>query len=151
MWNFGDDSSPQIATTFFAGTYCKHPLSMVAARAVLQYLKIQGSALQEKLNQRSSEFIQEINSYFQEDGVPIKMANCGSIFNAIPFSNSGNATKSVISENQDLIYYHLIHKGVFIRSGGGLLSTAHTDEDLDFVIQAIKESVKELRGGGFLP
>ncbi|WP_071189202.1 aspartate aminotransferase family protein [Trichormus sp. NMC-1] len=151
MWNFGDDSSPQVATTFFAGTYCKHPLSMVAAKAVLQYLKTQGSALQDKLNQRSSELIQEINSYFQEDGVPIKMANCGSIFNAIPFGNSGNAPKSVISENKDLIYYHLIYKGVFLRPGGGLLSTAHTDKDLDFVIQAIKESVKELRGGGFLP
>ncbi|HLP88079.1 MAG TPA: aspartate aminotransferase family protein [Nostocaceae cyanobacterium] len=151
MWNFGDDSAPEVEKTFFAGTYCKHPLSMAAARAVLRYIKLQGSALQEKLNQRSTEFIQAVNSYFQEDGVPIRMANCGSIFNSIPFGNQSAAAKSVVSENKDLIYYHLIHKGVFIRAGGGLLSTAHTDEDLDFVIQAIKESVKELRSGGFLP
>src|SRR5262249_51166205 len=29
--------------------------------------------------------------------------------------------------------------------------TAHTDEDLALVIQAVKDSVKELRHGGFLP
>ncbi|MBW4609136.1 MAG: aspartate aminotransferase family protein [Hassallia sp. WJT32-NPBG1] len=151
MWNFGDTSAPQVQTTFFAGTYCKHPLSMAAARAVLKYLKTQGSSLQEELNQRTSEFIQQLNSYFEEDGVPIKLSNCGSIFNVVPFGDPSNLANSPASANMDLIYYHLIHKGVFLRPGGGLLSTAHTDEDLNFIIQAVKESVKELRNGGFLP
>jgi glutamate-1-semialdehyde 2,1-aminomutase len=151
MWNFNDTSAPEVKTTFFAGTYCKHPLSMSAARAVLKYLKIQGATLQEQLNQRTSQFIQQLNSYFAEDGVPIKLANCGSIFNAIPFGDLSNITNSPGSENMDLIYYHLIHKGVFLRPGGGLLSTAHTDYDLNFMIRAIKESVQELRHGGFLP
>jgi glutamate-1-semialdehyde-2,1-aminomutase len=151
MWNFGDTSAPQVKKTFFAGTYCKHPLSMAAARAVLKYLKIQGPALQEQLNQRTSQFIQQLNSYFVEDGVPIKLSNCGSIFNAVPFGNPSHIADSPASENMDLIYYHLIHKGVFLRSGGGLLSIAHTDEDLTFIIHVVKESVKELRSGGFLP
>jgi len=151
MWNFHDDSSPQVKTTFFAGTYCKHPLSLAAARAVLKYLKTQGTSLQETLNQRTNEFVQQLNQYFLEDGVPVKMANCGSIFNDIPLNNSYDADNSPGSENMDLIYYHLIHKGVFLRSGGGLLSTAHTDEDLNFIIQALKESVQDLRAGGFLP
>jgi glutamate-1-semialdehyde aminotransferase len=151
MWNFGDDSSPQVKTTFFAGTYCKHPLSLAAARAVLQYLKIQGSTLQERLNQRTDEFIQQLNDYFLADGVPVKMANCGSIFNDVPLNNSSSPSNSPGSENMDLIYYHLIHKGVFLRSGGGLLSTAHTDEDLDFIIQVVKETIQDLRTGGFLP
>lgn len=149
MWNYGDDSSPQVKTTFFAGTYCKHPLAMAAAKAVLQYLKLQGSALQEQLNQRTSQFIHTLNSYFIAEGVPIKLANCGSIFNAVPLDANGASNSA--AENIDLIYYHLIHQGVFIRSGGGLLSTAHTDADLDFVIQAVKDSVKQLREAGFLP
>jgi glutamate-1-semialdehyde 2,1-aminomutase len=151
MWNFGDNSAPQTKTTFFAGTYCKHPLSMAAARAVLKYLKIQGSTLQEELNQRTSQFIQQLNSYFEVDGVPIKMANFGSIFNDVPFSEASNNGNPPGSENMDLIYYHLIHKGVFLRPGGGLLSTAHTDDDLNFIIQAVKDTVQELRDAGFLP
>lgn len=151
MWNFGDTSAPQVKTTFFAGTYCKHPLSMSAARAVLKYLKQQGPTLQENLNQRTSQFVQQLNSYFAEDGVPIKLANFGSIFNDVPFGEASNNIDSAAAESMDLIYYHLIHKGVFLRPGGGLLSTAHTDDDLNFIIQAVKDSIKDLRDGGFLP
>ncbi|MEM8778212.1 MAG: aminotransferase class III-fold pyridoxal phosphate-dependent enzyme, partial [Cyanobacteria bacterium P01_G01_bin.49] len=57
MWNYGDDSFPMAKTTFFAGTFCKHPLAMSAARAVLKYLQVQGENLQEQLNQRTSEFV----------------------------------------------------------------------------------------------
>ncbi|MBW4611892.1 MAG: aspartate aminotransferase family protein [Desmonostoc vinosum HA7617-LM4] len=150
MWDYGDASSPQEKTTFFAGTYCKHPLAMAAARAVLEYLKIQGPTLQQQLNQRTSQFIQKLNSYFEEDEVPIKLANCGSIFNTVPLANSANSNNDA-SANLDLMYYLLIDKGVYLRAGGGLLSTAHTDEDLDYIIQAVKHSVQELRDAGFLP
>jgi glutamate-1-semialdehyde aminotransferase/acyl carrier protein len=33
LWNYGDNSYPQVETTFFAGTYFKHPLVMAAAWA----------------------------------------------------------------------------------------------------------------------
>ena len=35
LWQYGDDSYPRAETTFFGGTFCKHPLAMAAARAVL--------------------------------------------------------------------------------------------------------------------
>ncbi|MFH7023869.1 MAG: aspartate aminotransferase family protein [Heteroscytonema crispum UTEX LB 1556] len=152
MWNYGDASSPQVKTTFFAGTYCKHPLAMAAAKAVLQYLKIQGNELQQQLNHRTSQFINTLNTYFEADEVPIRLANCGSIFNSLPVVvNSVSPEDLKALENMDLIYYHLIHRGVFLRQGGGLLSTAHTDADLEYIIQAVKDSVQEMREGGFLP
>lgn len=149
LWNYGDDSAPQVKTTFFAGTYCKHPLAMAAASVVLQHLKAQGPVLQEELNQRTSIFVQTLNTYFEKEQVPIKLANYGSIFNAIPVG-PGSPSSSA-SDNMDLVYYHLIDRGVFIRSGGGLLSTAHTDADLNFIAQAVKSSVEELQAGQFLP
>jgi glutamate-1-semialdehyde 2,1-aminomutase len=152
MWNYGDASSPQVKTTFFAGTYCKHPLAMTAAKAILQYLKIQGNELQQQLNQRTSQLINTINSYFVAEEVPIRLSNCGSIFNSFPvIDNSVSPEYLKVFENIDLIYYHLINKGVFLRQGGGLLSTAHTDVDLEYIIQAVKDSVQEMREGGFLP
>jgi glutamate-1-semialdehyde 2,1-aminomutase len=152
-WNYGDSSSPQIEKTFFAGTYCKHPLSMVAARATLHYLRQKGPSLQEQLNQKTRQFIETLNIYFEGEGIPIYLANFGSVFNAVSSgTGSINKTLQTHSETQsmNLLYYHLIHKGIFIQGSGGLLSTAHTDEDLEYVIQSIKNSVKELQEANIL-
>jgi len=70
---------PQAKTTFFAGTFCKHPF-MAAALAVLKHLKTQGATLQQQLNQRTSQFVAALNAYFEEDEVPVRMAHFGSLF-----------------------------------------------------------------------
>jgi len=152
FWQYGDDSSPQAATTFFAGTFSKHPLAMAAAHAVLQHLKTAGPSLQAELNQRTSQFVQALNQYFERDQVPIRMANFGSLFGPavedIPEDDTG-ADGSAIS--LALLYYHLIERGVLPRGSGGYLSTAHSDADLAFILDAIRESVQALRAGQFLP
>jgi glutamate-1-semialdehyde 2,1-aminomutase len=150
-WDYGDDSVPQVQKTFFAGTYCKHPLAMTAAKAVLLHLKAEGKSLYEQLNQRTTQFVNTLNAYFEAESVPIRLGNFGSIFNAIAPPSPIAPEHLPLLENIDLIYYHLIHKGIYIRDGGGLLSTAHTDADLNNVIQAIQNSIHELRNGGFLP
>ncbi|MBU7581850.1 MAG: aspartate aminotransferase family protein [Nostoc sp. TH1S01] len=150
IWNYGDASFPQVETTFFSGTYCKHPLAMAAAKAVLNYCKNQGNALQEQVNQRTSQFVEKLNNYFQADGVPIQLANCGSMFNTIPLGEASDSGEST-SLSMDLISYHLLYEGVFLIGDGGFISAAHTDEDLDYVIQAVKNTIKELRENGLLP
>ncbi|RCJ35327.1 hypothetical protein A6770_15985 [Nostoc minutum NIES-26] len=140
VWNYGDVSYPQVGTTFFAGTFCKHPLAMAAAKAVLEQLKMQGAVLHEQLNQRTSQLAATLNAYFEQEDVPIRIVHCGSLFR---FS---------FKTNLDLLFYHLLEKGVYIWEGRNcFLSTAHTDADIEYLIQAIKDSVQELRQGGFLP
>ena len=140
LWNYGDGSYPQAEKTFFAGTFNKNHVGMAAARSVLQYLKEQGPSLQQQLNQRTSEFAAILNAYFDEENVPIQITYFGSLFR---FTFSGNL---------DLLFYHLLVKGVYIWEGRNcFLSTAHTDQDIDYLIQAVKDSVEELRSGGFLP
>jgi glutamate-1-semialdehyde 2,1-aminomutase len=155
LWHYGDDSSPSEETIFFAGTYCKHPLAMAAARVVLTYLKQQGPSLQEQLNQRTGQFVNRLNTYFADQAIPLQMAHFGSIFNTLAppeFDEPEIAAEVATSlANLDLIYYHLIHRGVYLRSGGGLLSTAHTDEDLDYVFAAVQDSITDMQAGGFLP
>ncbi|MGB3204153.1 MAG: aspartate aminotransferase family protein [Crinalium sp.] len=149
-WNYGDTSSPQAKTTFFAGTFCKHPLSLAAAKAVLQYLKSQGSTLQEQLNQRTTEFVATLNAYFEAEELPIQMTNFGSLFG--PVASGGSAqSENAESSGMDLLYYHLVHRGVMLRGGGGFLSTAHTDTDLEYILDAVKSSIQDLRSGFFLP
>ncbi|ACC81529.1 hybrid non-ribosomal peptide synthetase/type I polyketide synthase [Nostoc punctiforme] len=140
LWNYGDASYPQVEKTFFAGTFNKNHLGMAVARAVLKYLKSQGPALQQHLNQRTSDLAIALNTYFEQEEVPIKIVYFGSLFR---FAFSGNF---------DLLFYHLIYKGVYIWEGRNcFLSTAHTDEDIEYVIQAVKHSIEEMRAVGFIP
>ncbi len=149
MWNYGDNSYPQIQKTFFAGTFCKHPLAMVAAKAVLQYLQSEGLSLYQKLNERTTQFVTNLNNYFVAEELPLKMANFGSLF--------GSASVELSEENSPasvamgLLKYHLLDRGVHLLGITGYLSTSHTDEDINYIIQAVKDSVEQLRIGGFLP
>jgi glutamate-1-semialdehyde 2,1-aminomutase len=144
MWNYGDSSTPQSKTTFFAGTFCKHPLTMAAARAVLTQLKNSGYALQQQLNQRTTDFVAALNSYFEQEEIGFRLTNFGSLFGP-------DYTKtSEFSMGIALLPYHLLDRGIILRGAGGYLSTEHTDEDFNYMIQAVKDSVKELREGGFL-
>lgn len=152
MWNYGDASYPQAKKTFFAGTYCKHPLGMAAALAVLKHLKSHGASLQQQLNQRTSQFVEELNAYFEEDRFPLKMVNFGSLFGFDTFEKSALSEGSASPNSTGiLLYYNLLDKGILFRGGGGFLSTAHTDEDITYIIQVIKDSITELRKGGFFP
>lgn len=143
-WNYGDSSCPEAKTTFVAGTFCKHPLAIAAARAVLKYIKAQGAGLQQELNQRTLQFVEALNTYFEKDEVPFRLTNFASLFGPDYTKISG------FSEGLSLLPYHLLHRGIILRGSGGYLSTAHSDEDLDYMINAVKDSIKELREGGFL-
>lgn len=80
------------------------------------------------------------------------MENFGSLFGTVSSVVNSAATENFASfQGTDLLRYHLLDRGVHLLRGGGYLSTAHTDEDIDYIIQAVKDSVKELREGGLLP
>lgn len=140
IWNFGDNSYPCDAgkKTFVGGTFCTHPITMRVAVKVLKYLKQRGSKLQEELNQRTDNLVQTLNEYFKECNLPIQVVNFGSLFRFVSFGDL------------ELFFYHLIHKGVYIWEGRNcFLSTAHTDEDLKYITDAIKESIHDMVEGGF--
>ncbi len=153
QWQYGDDSVPQVETTFFAGTYCKHPLAMTAAKAVLQHLKAEGAALQQQLNAQTQGLCDRLNAYFTSVGIPIEMVHFGSLFGPA----SGDATpeasshRSAMSITMMLLYYHLLDQGILLYpDGSGILSTAHTDADSDRLLSAVQASMGALAQGGFL-
>lgn len=137
MWHYGDKSFPEKENTFIAGTFNHHPLAMAGARAVLQHLKSEGPALQESLNRRTADLARRLNAYFEGEGISVRMTHFGSLFR-IP-----------VKGDQELLYYHLLCRGVYIWEGRNcFLSTAHTDEDIDYLLSAVRESVDEMRAGG---
>jgi glutamate-1-semialdehyde aminotransferase/acyl carrier protein len=142
-WSFGDDSVPEAATTYFAGTFFKHPLVMAAARATLEHLKAAGPALQEGLGRRTRSMVGEINAWSEAEGVPIRAVSCGSLFRF-----AGDADRSAM----ELFYFHLLEKGIYVPETRVLyLSSAHTDADVERLVAAYREAVLDMRAGGFLP
>jgi hypothetical protein len=140
MWNYDDGSFPAADRTAFGGTFCQHPLAMAGARAVLRHLKEEGPALQERLNARTAEIASHLNEFFSGNEIPIRVVHFGSLF------------RFEFSSNLDLLFYHLLEKGIYIWEWRScFLSTAHTDRDIDYFIGAVKESIAELQDGGFLP
>jgi amino acid adenylation domain-containing protein len=144
MWNFGDDSYPPANQTFFAGTFCKHPVTMAAAYAVLRHLKERGQALYDELNARTARLVEALRRVIAEEEVPMYMLHCASLFHFRAKKQKNNFI--------DLLFYHMLERGIYIWEGRAcFLSTAHTDEDCDRLVQAFRESIGELRRGGFLP
>ncbi|HZG51693.1 MAG TPA: aminotransferase class III-fold pyridoxal phosphate-dependent enzyme, partial [Pyrinomonadaceae bacterium] len=142
-WNYGDGSLPRAQQTFFAGTFCKHPLALSAAHAVLTHLKTEGPQLQERLNERAARLVAELNDFFTREDVPVRVLNFASLLSFIP---SGSM------KFMDLLFYHMALKGVYTWEGRTcFLSTAHTEEDIGRVTAVVKESIAEMRAGGLLP
>ncbi len=143
MWQYGDASFPEVGVTFFAGTYIRHPLTMAAAWAMLNHLKREGGGLQRGLNERTTQMVNELNVFFADSGVPMRL----DVFSSWFYPHFDDDIKY-----GGLLYFHLRDKGVHAWEGRPcFLSTAHTDEDIRFVVQAFKETVREMQAGGFLP
>ncbi|CAM5623541.1 Natural product biosynthesis luciferase-like monooxygenase protein/amino acid adenylation domain-containing protein OS=Streptomyces violarus OX=67380 GN=FHS41_007359 PE=4 SV=1 [Streptomyces violarus] len=139
-WSYGDDSYPPADTTFFGGTYIQHPVSMVAARAVLTHLKEHSPHLQERLNTRTAELAATLNGFFEAEEYPLRMTHFGSQFR---FEHRAD---------MELLYHHLMLRGVHVWEWRNFfLSTAHSDGDIEFVADAVRDSLRELRSAGFFP
>jgi len=143
QWNYGDGSFPEADVTFFAGTYFQHPLIMPALWAVLNHIKENGVQLQERLAEKTTFIAESLNSYFDANHLPLRVAHWGSLFRLLHPTDL---------KYMDLFYYCLLERGVFIgETRNCMMSTAHTDLDVQHILRAFKESIEEMRAGEFLP
>ncbi len=147
QWSYGDDSSPGVKTTLFGGTFCKHPLTMAACKASLNFMKEQGPALQENVNKRTEYFAKTLNTFFEEHKCPVRIHYFSSLFR---FESFGRYDLSLFPIEMDILFYLLMEKGVYTWERRiCFFSISHTDDDIEFIINAVKESILELRKGGF--
>ncbi|TWU45269.1 Glutamate-1-semialdehyde 2,1-aminomutase [Novipirellula aureliae] len=144
MWRYDDDSDPTADMTFFAGTFVRHPLAMAAAHQVLMKLKEEGPELQQELTKKTERLADRLNEFFEKELYPIRIAQ---------FASQFRMTFPTELQYADLLYFHLLDRGIFMRGwqDNCFLSTVHTDEQIETVIDAVKDSCEELRAGGFLP
>lgn len=131
-WQFGDDSFPEKETTFFAGTFCKHPLAMNAAKATLLEIQQRGPQLQSDLNSKTDQFVGRLNQLFDATDSGIEVANFGSLF------------KFNQKKNNELFFPKLLMNGVYTWEGRTcFLSTEHDEAVLDKCFEAFEKNLVE--------
>jgi glutamate-1-semialdehyde aminotransferase/acyl carrier protein len=141
-WQFGDDSAPSVGVTYFAGTFVRHPPALAAARAALRRLKEDGGNLQRNLNARTDAFAAELNAFFEQVRAPIRIKNFGSLCKIWVDDNESHAS---------LLWFELRLRGVHAWEGRpAFLTLGHTEEDIQFVVKAFKDSVRDLVQVGLL-
>jgi amino acid adenylation domain-containing protein len=142
MWQYGDESFPEVGVTFFAGTFVRHPLAMAACAAVLKHLKSEGPALQERLTARTTELIARLNALLQKNEVPTHIESFSSFFY---FSFPSDFRFG------SLFYYHLRAKGIhLLENFPCFITTEHTEADIDRIVRAFEETIAEMQAGEVL-
>lgn len=139
-WTYGDDSVPvnSATRTFVGGTFCHNHYTISAANAVMDYILANKDSMYDTLNRKTEYLVDTLNKFLKEEKVPITIYNFCSMF------------KFNLSANEDIFYYRLLQKGVYIWEGRTcFLSTEHSDEDVEKIIAAVKETVLEMKQANF--
>lgn len=140
QWQYGDDSAPLTDSISTGGTHNKHPIALAAADAVLDHLNA-NPGLAGEVRARMHRLADRINVYFENDAVPLRLTYCGTQFK---FENFASGFE------YELFFYLLTERGIYSwELHVANLSTAHTDEDCDVLVAAIKSSIAEMRANGF--
>jgi len=143
QWQFGDDSIPTVGVTYFAGTFVRHPLALAAAKAVLEHIRREGPAMQDKLNLRTAKMADEMNAYCAEVGAPVAIKHFSSVWK-LNFSEDHPL--------QDLLFAMMRSRGIHILDNFPcFFTTAHSEADFVAITKAFKDSIAEMQEAEFLP
>ena len=143
FWEFGDDSLPEVGMTYFAGTFVRHPVTMAAAKRILEFIRDEKDEIYDRINGLTNRLAKEVNEIFTAEKLPLFFAHFGSLFKVqfeheLPYG--------------ELLFAALRHRGIHIWDHRPcLLTLAHTEADVDEIIAAFREAVTELKSHGFLP
>lgn len=142
-WQYGDQSIPEVGVTYFAGTFVRHPLALRAAVATMRKLKEMGPELHLELNRKADKYCADLNATFKKLDAPYEYANFGSLMKLKVADES--------SGYPELLCTMLRHKGVHIWDGfPTFVTTAHTQEQLDWVVSQFALVIGEMKKSGLL-
>lgn len=141
-WSFDDDSAPEVAPTFFAGTFVRHPLALAAVDAVLTHLEAAGPALQEALTHRMAGLASRLNAELERRGATTRIQTRSSWFHMDPAREHPLAS---------LLFPLMRLHGVHVQEGFPcFLTTAHSDEDVARIESAFVAALDALNAAGVL-
>ena len=142
FWQYGDNSEPEVAPTFFAGTFVRHPLVLAAARAVLDHVETNRDAIYAPLAARNEELVARINAGFTRRGLPAQAQRFASWF-YLDVSHHGPLAS--------LLYPELRLAGIHVHEGFPcFLTTAHTTAHCQAIGDAFERALDAMDEAGII-
>ncbi len=141
-WAYGDDSTPETAPTFFAGTFVRHPLVIAAVDATLAHMEAEGDRLWVETAARSAALAGEMRGALEARGLPDLIENY----------SSWHVLKTTAHDPRASLLYPLMRlRGVHVLDGFcGFLTTQHGEAECRAVADAFAASLDEVQAVGIL-
>ena len=153
------DCVAPVGPVYQAGTLSGNPLAVAAGITTLKLLKRKGTYQQ--LEERSARLAKGILQAAVETGIPVVANRVGSMFTVFfsPFENHSSLEPGQLGASRSVInwttarqsdtkrfarfFWALLGNGIYTAPSqfeAGFLSTAHTDEDIDMTLEAVRKA-----------
>jgi glutamate-1-semialdehyde 2,1-aminomutase len=135
------------------GTFSAHPLTAVAGLAMLRYLRAHRKRIYPLLESKGEKVRKRLQEAFDREGLNAAVTGIGSLFQThFPFEKGVtlNSPQSIhrltdLEKREIEFRVRMLAKGVHVMHGGGCLSIAHSDEDIEKFIKATRKVAREMK------
>jgi glutamate-1-semialdehyde 2,1-aminomutase len=125
-----------------AGTLNGNPLCLAAARATIELLAAGNGSVYRPLRERADRLRQGIGSALEAAGLPVVISGDGPVFQVSFMNTPANNYRDTLRSDTALysdFALALLDKGVLVLPDGRwYVSIAHTDEDIERTIEAVR-------------
>ena len=135
------------------GTFSAHPLTAVAGLAILRYLRAHRKTIYPLLESKGEKVRKRLQEALDREGLNAAVTGIGSLFQThFPFEKGVtlNSPQSIhrltdLEKREIEFRVRMLAKGVHVMHGGGCLSIAHSDEDIEKFIKDARNVAREMK------
>jgi glutamate-1-semialdehyde 2,1-aminomutase len=136
---------------FSGGTFSGNPLTMEAGSAAVSHLKSRPE-IYTRLNAAGDRLAGAVNEYCQVRQIPAQMKNVGSMFHMFfqrePLDSMRDVSNAHVKAEK-AFYLHALNRGVLVPgTQRAFLSAAHSDAEVDTLIQVFQDSLADVQSEG---
>jgi glutamate-1-semialdehyde 2,1-aminomutase len=134
------------------GTFSCSPFSMIVGCRVVEYLRDHAKDLYPRIDQFGKKVREGMTDAFNRNGIAGRSTGVGSLCGAYFPHKPGTIVRNPEEMHQltDLekldheFKVRMLNHGVFVMHGGGGVSAAHTEDDIERVIAAVERVAREM-------
>jgi glutamate-1-semialdehyde 2,1-aminomutase len=135
------------------GTFSAHPLTAAAGLAMLRHLNDHREKVYPLLESKGKKIRRGLQAVFDRVGLDAVVTGVGSLFQThFPFqkgktlSSPHSINRYTDIEKREVEFrIRMLTKGIHVMHGGGSLSIAHSDRDIEKIIEAADRVAKEMK------
>jgi len=134
------------------GTFSSHPLTVAAGLAMLNYLKEHAKEVYPLFERRGKHVREGVQQALRRHGIDTIVTGMGSLYQThfplrpgVILDSPHTIHRLTDLEKKEVEFrIRMMTKGVHVMHGGGALSLAHSDSDIDRIIEATGEVAKDM-------